>query len=551
MTTVDALARRTVADAEQVANIRVLVGRAVDDLWQDLIDEEGFRFSKEFLSQEWEQVILARNIKTRDEYFAAPRPGAAYAFRDAIVPRCGGRSRHSRQLSSGPASGPSYNLPRLPQAISMPPSSNPTTTCSVDEAQDLHPAQWRLLRAAVAPGKNDLFIAGDAHQRIYDNRVSLSGLGIETRGRSTRLRVNYRTTHEILRWSLELLAGQTFDDLDDGEDSLEGYRSVTHGGGPVVSGHATHREELDALAEQVRAWQNDGINLDEIGICARTKQTAEVAEQHLRQTGLLPTEPHGAIRGPARRNDARDERPRIPRRGDARHRRNVGPTARRRRRSKRGSRASRARPTTRTVPALRGSDASARSAGCVLDREAILVVSRRRHRVRPAFKQPDSTMLGDYKAMGRGGDRRVLATPPCQCFEGLVKPDRDNRSGSWPAKCSGCPERFVRETRKTSLGQPPRLLRLACGGCRVRDNATRSGVRDAPRPMRIGIPLDGRSPGESAAGRGRGRARRGGPTLVTSSPSTSSNSVPASSAAVSESCRSLTGEAISETVRLG
>lgn len=52
------------------------------------------------------------------------------------------------------------------------------------------------------------------------------------------------------------------------------------------------------MAEQVRAWQADGINLDEIGICARTKQTAEVAEQHLRQAGRLPAEPHGAIRGP-------------------------------------------------------------------------------------------------------------------------------------------------------------------------------------------------------------------------------------------------------------
>lgn len=298
VTTVDALARRTVADAEQVGNVRVLVGRDVDDLWQDVIDEEGFPFLKEFLSQEWEQVIFARNIKTRDEYFAAARPGrgvrlprrdraevwrAVEAF-EAALQRSGKRT--FLQLAAAAAG-------YLDAAV-----IKPYDHVLVDEAQDLHPAQWRLLRAAVAPGKNDLFVAGDAHQRIYDHRVSLSGLGIETRGRSTRLRVNYRTTHEILRWSLELLAGQTFDDLDGGVDSLEGYRSVTRGGGPVVTGHETRREELDALADQVRAWQTDGINLDEIGICARTKQTAEVAEQHLRQSGLLPTEPHHAIRGP-------------------------------------------------------------------------------------------------------------------------------------------------------------------------------------------------------------------------------------------------------------
>src|SRR3954454_11936245 len=298
VTTVDALARRTVADAEQVGNVRVLVGRGVDDLWQDVIDEEGFPFAKEFLAQEWEQVILARNIKTRDEYFGTPRPGrgirlprrdraevwrAVEAF-EAALQRSGKRT--FLQLATAAAG-------YLDAAV-----VKPYDHVLVDEAQDLHPAQWRLLLPAVAPGKDDLFIAGDSHQRIYDHRVSLSALGIETRGRSTRLRVNYRTTHEILRWSLELLAGQMFDDFDEGEDSLSGYRSVTRGGSPVASGHPTRREELDALVEQVRAWQADGINLDEIGICARTKQTAEVAEQHLRQAGLLPAEPHGAIRGP-------------------------------------------------------------------------------------------------------------------------------------------------------------------------------------------------------------------------------------------------------------
>jgi superfamily I DNA and RNA helicase len=48
----------------------------------------------------------------------------------------------------------------------------------VDESQGLHPAQWRLLRAIVPPGPDDLFIVGDRHQRIYDNRVSLTSLGI-------------------------------------------------------------------------------------------------------------------------------------------------------------------------------------------------------------------------------------------------------------------------------------------------------------------------------------------------------------------------------------
>ena len=52
----------------------------------------------------------------------------------------------------------------------------------VDEAQDLSPDQWRLLRAAVAQAPDDIFIAGDTHQRIYDNRVSLREVGINIAG---------------------------------------------------------------------------------------------------------------------------------------------------------------------------------------------------------------------------------------------------------------------------------------------------------------------------------------------------------------------------------
>ncbi|WP_233606608.1 UvrD-helicase domain-containing protein [Micromonospora sp. Llam0] len=89
------------------------------------------------------------------------------------------------------------------------------TPAVVDEGQDLHPAQWRLLRAAVAAGPDDLFIVADPHQRIYDNHVSLGSLGVGIRGRSRKLTINYRTTQEILAWSVRLLTGVQPTGLDD------------------------------------------------------------------------------------------------------------------------------------------------------------------------------------------------------------------------------------------------------------------------------------------------------------------------------------------------
>lgn len=78
----------------------------------------------------------------------------------------------------------------------------------IDEGQDFHPGHWKLLRQLVAEGPNDLFIAEDSHQRIYGQKVTLSHHGIDIRGRSRRLKLNYRTTAENLRYALGVLEGQ-------------------------------------------------------------------------------------------------------------------------------------------------------------------------------------------------------------------------------------------------------------------------------------------------------------------------------------------------------
>ena len=93
----------------------------------------------------------------------------------------------------------------------------------VDEAQDMSAEAFKLLRQMVPPArKNDLFIVGDAHQRIYAYRVVLSRCGIDVRGRSHQLRLNYRTTDEIRRWAVALLEDCEIDDLDGGRDDHKG-----------------------------------------------------------------------------------------------------------------------------------------------------------------------------------------------------------------------------------------------------------------------------------------------------------------------------------------
>ncbi len=93
---------------------------------------------------------------------------------------------------------------------------------------------FRLLRAIVSEEPNDLFIVGDAHQRIYRHRVSLGQCGINIKGRGKKLKINYRTTDEIRRFAVALLEGREIDDLDGGADQQKGYMSLTHGQPPLV-----------------------------------------------------------------------------------------------------------------------------------------------------------------------------------------------------------------------------------------------------------------------------------------------------------------------------
>ena len=91
------------------------------------------------------------------------------------------------------------------QLLAAQPDYHPYASIVVDEGQDFGMGAFRLLRALAGDEhQNDLFIVGDAHQRIYRNKVTLSKCGISVRGRSSQLRVNYRTTEEIRNWAMHV-----------------------------------------------------------------------------------------------------------------------------------------------------------------------------------------------------------------------------------------------------------------------------------------------------------------------------------------------------------
>ena len=141
----------------------------------------------------------------------------------------------------------------------------------VDEGQDLSTNGFRLLRAiAGEEHENDIFIVGDSHQRIYKNKATLSKCGINIRGRSSVLRINYRTTEEIRKAAFALLNGISFDDLDDSFDEGDKCRSLTHGAAPEIIATSNANEEFDIVLAKVKGIIDSGVSAKNICIVSRT-----------------------------------------------------------------------------------------------------------------------------------------------------------------------------------------------------------------------------------------------------------------------------------------
>ncbi|QFQ99279.1 AAA family ATPase [Streptomyces phaeolivaceus] len=259
--------------------------------WIELAQEQpGHHFDGRFLDTEWKQVVLAQDIRSRDEYFVAKRAGRGRRLnRPERAQVWSLIEEFERRLDREKAASVIQLAAQAARIASgWSDEERPYRHIVVDEAQDLHAAHWKLLRALVPEGDDDLFIVGDAHQRIYDNRTSLSAHGINIRGRSKRLTLNYRTTRQILVASLNLLGKVEFDDLDGNPERLRGYgyRSVLSGASPETQGYRTAAEEMTALAQRVEGWQKEGVKPHEIAVVARTHSLANAAVEGLRDAKL-------------------------------------------------------------------------------------------------------------------------------------------------------------------------------------------------------------------------------------------------------------------------
>ena len=265
----------------------------LDEIWREVFDDNQVPdgLSEEFVRAEWEQIIQAKGVMVEREYVKLPRTGRGTPLdrrKRAALWKIFSDYR-ARMIDAGLAE-PDDAYREAVELLRSEAPSLPYRSVIVDEAQDMGEQAFRLIRAIVPEkpdgDRNSIFIVGDAHQRIYGRRASMAACGINVRGRSRRLRLNYRTSDEIRNWAVSILEGVSVDDLDEGMDTLAGYTSVFKGPAPELVSFASEDAEVAALIDWLRAIEAQDIRLADVGILGSTRAQLDRLGSRLQDAGF-------------------------------------------------------------------------------------------------------------------------------------------------------------------------------------------------------------------------------------------------------------------------
>lgn len=262
----------------------------IGDLWEKAILHANvdLPFDEKFYEEEWNRVVIAQEAISLPLYAKAIRNGRGTrldrkkrmlvwkvfeAYQNLM------KENQIRDINTA-----MYECTKLLQASGNRPQY---AHIIVDEGQDFSDNAYRLLRALAGEDHcNDIFIVGDSHQRIYKNRPTLSKCGINVRGRSSILKINYRTTEEIRKYAFALLNGISFDDLDENIDLGDKCQSLTHGAVPIIKNFKDASEELQFIAGEIKELKNNGVALNDICVVARTRSLIDDYVKQLKNEGI-------------------------------------------------------------------------------------------------------------------------------------------------------------------------------------------------------------------------------------------------------------------------
>jgi hypothetical protein len=242
---------------------------------------DGANFSRVFIRAEWENVFDAWQITDWEAYRDVPRLGRRT--------RIGGRQREVLWQVFDRARAVLAERGLITRArmlgLATETGGGAYDFAVVDEAQDMGVAELRFLAAIAGDSPDALFFTGDLGQRIFQQPFSWLALGIDIRGRSQVLQVNYRTSHQI-RTGADRLLPSTLADVDGNEENRLGTVSVFNGPLPEIRILDTVEQELKSVAEWIGELVEDGTAAHEIGLFVRSVDQMSRARNALDTAGL-------------------------------------------------------------------------------------------------------------------------------------------------------------------------------------------------------------------------------------------------------------------------
>ena len=260
------------------ADIRALIEAAAAGI-PDL------KFRGNFLHGEWEQVIDPWQLRTWEDYREVRRLGRKARLSEAqrallwqLYEQVWTRlDRQGLTTPSGLFGRLAHYLGSLER--------KPFDAVVVDEAQDMGPAQLRFVAALAGDQANGLFFAGDLGQRIFQQAFSWKALGVDVRGRSRTLNLNYRTSHQIRRQADRLLSPEIAD-VDGNTEVRSGTVSIFNGPPPLIARCGSQGEEAQEVVDWLGKRLAEGLKPHELAVIVRSTAELERAMCAVEPSGI-------------------------------------------------------------------------------------------------------------------------------------------------------------------------------------------------------------------------------------------------------------------------
>ena len=256
---------------------------------------EDHPFSAAFIQAEWFDVVDAWQLHTWEAYKSVPRLGRKTRLGEkqrAVIWQVFEQVRqsmHDKGLTT-------QSMVFSTVSESLPGSNTtPFEFAVVDEAQDINVAQLRFLAALSANKQDGLFFAGDLGQRIFQTPFSWKALGVDIRGRSQTLRINYRTSHQIRRMA-DLLLPPELADVDGNSEQRNRTVSAFNGPEPVVEILNSIGQENGVVADWLKSLGSSGIKPEEIALFVRSEDQFPRAKAAIEEANLKSSTPRLGIK---------------------------------------------------------------------------------------------------------------------------------------------------------------------------------------------------------------------------------------------------------------